>query len=337
MIHVAMFQTHKYEKDIFAELFRYQDINITFIDSHLNAQTAILAQGHQVVLSFVNDLLDREAIKILHGNKVRLIALRCAGFNHVDIAAAEEFGIPVVRVPAYSPQAVAEHTACLLMTLNRKVHTACLRVRSLNFSIEGLVGFDLFRKTVGVVGTGKIGAHFTKIMRGFGCDILAFDPVKNPEISDFCKYVSLDKLLSQSDIISLHVPLTPETYHLLEEKTLNLTKPGVIILNTSRGGLIDSKALIESLKSGHVGGAGLDVYEEEEGVFFHDLSDRILEDDLLARLLTFPNAIITSHQAFLTKEALEQIAKTTLGNIQQFFQNGILLHQIDAGMIRKLL
>lgn len=336
MIKVAMFQTHKYEKEIFDDLFRQEKVEITFIESGLNAKTANMAKGHQVVLSFVNDTVDRETIKILYENKVHLIALRCAGFNHVDIKAAEEFGIPVVRVPAYSPQAVAEHTVCLLLTLNRKVHNAYLRVRSLNFSIEGLVGFDLFGKTVGVIGTGKIGAHFAKIMNGFGCKLLAFDTFKNPGLSGICTYVALNELLEQSDIISLHVPLTPDTYHLLGHDAFKRMKPGVVILNTSRGGLIDSKALIDMLKSGQVGGAGLDVYEEEEGVFFHDLSDRILEDDLLARLLTFPNTIITSHQAFLTREALEQIARTTLRNIRLFFKDGSLEHPVLSNMIRRL-
>ena len=269
---------------------------------------------------FVNDQADRACLEalVLHG--VKLIALRCAGFNNVDIAAARELGLVVVRVPAYSPHAVAEHAVALLLTLNRKIHRAFNRVRELNFSLSGLVGFDLHGKTVGIIGTGKIGSITAQIFRGFGTEVLAHDPFPAPDwaATHGVRYVGLNTLLKESDIVSLHVPLLPETHHLLNEQTFSLMKQGVFILNTSRGKLIDTGALIAALKVGHLGGVALDVYEEEQGVFFEDLSGQVLQDDELSRLLTFPNVLITAHQAFLTREALGEIARVTIANILHF-------------------
>lgn len=317
MSKVAFFQTHKYEKDLFAKSFEEVGLEVSFFEPRLNVQTAPLSIGHDVVCSFVNDEVDKETLEILKCNGVKLMALRCAGFNHVDLKAAKEIGMPVVRVPAYSPHSIAEHSVCLLLALSRKIHKAYMRIQSHNFSLEGLVGFNLHGKTVGVIGTGKIGATFGQIMKGFGCEVLAHDP--NPQ-GDF-KFVELEKLLRESDIISLHVPLTPETHHILNKDTLALMKKGSYIINTSRGALIDTQSLIDALKSEHIGGAGLDVYEEEENLFFQDLSEEILKDDLFARLISFPNTIVTSHQAFLTKEALGQIASTTVGNIKSYLSN----------------
>ncbi|WP_127717329.1 2-hydroxyacid dehydrogenase [Halobacteriovorax sp. HLS] len=325
---VALFQTHKYEKDYFYELAKKNNIEITFLEPRLNSQTAILAKDHDAVCSFVNDKIDKETLDILNSINIKLIALRSAGFNHVDIEYASSLNIPIVRVPYYSPSAIAEHTACLLLSLNRKVHKAHMRVQSLNFSLDGLVGFDLEGKTVGVIGTGAIGTKFVKIMNGFGCKVLAFDLNKSKELENYCQYVELEELVKSSDIISLHIPLSKDTHHLLDHDMLEKTKKGVILLNTSRGALIDTKALIEGLKSSHIGGAGLDVYEEEDSIFFQDLSDQILQDDVLARLLSFPNVLTTSHQAFLTKEALFQIAQTTIDNIVNYIGHGKLSNQV---------
>jgi len=271
----------------------------------------------EAVCIFVNDHADRECLSALSQCGVRLIALRCAGFNNIDLDAANALGISVVRVPAYSPFAVAEHTLGLLLTLNRKIHRAYYRVRESNFSLNGLVGFDIHGKTVGIVGTGKIGQITAQIFRGFDAQVLAFDPTPAAAWADVhgVRYVGLDELLSASDILSLHVPLTADTHHLINAHTLAQMKPGVYLINTSRGKLIDTTALIASLKSGHIGGVALDVYEEEEGVFFEDLSGQVLQDDELSHLLVFPNVLITSHQAFLTHEALTEIARVTCCNI----------------------
>ena len=278
---------------------------ITFFDPALNRQTAPLAHGFNCVCCFVSDQIDFHTIEILHRNRIRLIALRSAGYNNVDLEAAERFGLPVVRVPAYSPYAVAEHASGLLLSLNRKIHRAYTRVRDLNFSLDGLVGFDLHGKTVGVVGTGRIGEVFARIMKGYGCNVLAFDIVPNKNLINdgTAKYVELPDLYRQSDIISLHVPLLPQTLHMINKSTLGQMNPNVHLINTSRGALINSRDLIEDIKSGHLGGAALDVYERRRRDLFNDLSDQVLQDDVLARLLTFPSVIITSHQAFLTREA----------------------------------
>jgi D-lactate dehydrogenase len=322
---IAFFQTHRYERENFQNACEAAGFEVSFFEPRLTAQTAPLAQGHDVVCSFVNDDVDRKALEELKEKGVKLITLRCAGFNHVDIAAAKELELPVVRVPAYSPHAIAEHAVCLLLSLSRKVHKAHMRIQNHNFSLDGLVGFNLHGKKVGVIGTGKIGATFGNIMKGFNCEVLAYDPYPT---ADF-RYVELDELLTECDIISLHVPLTPDTHHLLNEKTLNKMKKGSFIINTSRGALIDTQALIDALKTEQIGGAGLDVYEEEEGLFFQDLSDEILQDDLFARLISFPNTVVTSHQAFLTKEALGEITETTISNIKSYLEKNELPNQVN--------
>ena len=295
------------------------EMSFLFYDTRLSLSTAELARGAQVVCVFVNDLIDRELVGVLEGMGVRLIALRCAGYNNVDIEAC--YGhLHVVRVPAYSPYAVAEHAMALLMTSIRRIHKAYIRTRDFNFSLSGLTGFDFHGKTVGVVGTGKIGACFINICRGFGMHILAFDKFPNPQLAaEGVEYVSLETLWARSDIISFHCPLTDENYHMVDAETIAKMKKGVILINTSRGALIDAEALVEGIKQRKVGAACLDVYEEESNVFFHDYSNHIVDDDVLARLISMPNVIVTSHQAFLTEEALTNIADTTLQNVIDFF------------------
>lgn len=321
---VSFFDTHGFEKPIFISENSKFNFGIDFLETRLTSSTASLAKGSQVVCSFVNDKIDSACIEQLKEFGIRLIALRSTGFNHVDLTAAQRNGLAVARVPRYSPHAVAEYTIGLLLSLNRKIHKSYLRVRELNFSLDGLVGFDLNGKTVGVLGTGKIGSIVAEILAAFGCRVLCND--KNPNVKfnghPSIQYVECEQLCKESDIISLHVPLTPETKHILSDEMISHMKTGVFIINTGRGALIDSKALINALKSGQVGGAALDVYEEEEAVFFQDVSDKVLQDDVLARLLTFPNVLISSHQAFLTKEALINIAQTTLKNISEFENTG---------------
>jgi D-lactate dehydrogenase len=291
-----------------------------------------MAAGFPAVCSFVNDRLDGEALTTLQAGGTRLVALRSAGFNHVDLWAAARLGLTVVRVPEYSPHAVAEHTAALVLALNRKIHRAYNRVREADFSLDGLVGFDLYGKTCGIIGTGRIGAVFARIMRGFGCRILAFDARPDAALAAEvdARYADLPELYRESDIISLHIPLTPATHHLIDAAALARMKQGVMLINTGRGALLDTRALIDALKRGRIGAAGLDVYEEEEGVFFRDLSDRVLQDDVLARLLTFHNVLITSHQAFLTREALANIADTTLASVRAFERGEALVNQVTA-------
>ncbi|MBI5423688.1 MAG: 2-hydroxyacid dehydrogenase [Opitutae bacterium] len=316
---VAFFDTKSYDREYFAQATDAGEIELRFLEHRLTESTASTAQGANAVCCFVNDRLDRALLTHLKNFGVRHVALRCAGFNNVDLAAAKELGLAVTRVPAYSPHAVAEHTIALLLTLNRKIHRAHNRVREQNFSLAGLVGFDLHGKTAGVVGTGKIGRIVAEILRGFGMRVLACDPFPDAvwAAQHRVSYVSKVELFAQSDVISLHSPLTPETHHLVNEPTLAAMKRGAFIVNTSRGKLIDTAALIDGLKSGRVGGVALDVYEEEEGVFFEDHSDRVLADDELARLLTFPNVLITAHQAFLTREALGEIARVTVENLRR--------------------
>ncbi len=317
MIEVAVYDTKPYDRQYLSQAPGGERIAWRFHDFRLSAETAPAAKGAQAVCVFVNDQVDRACLEVLAALGVRLLALRCAGYNNVDVIAARGLGLAVVRVPAYSPHAVAEHTVALLLTLNRKIHRAFNRVRELNFSLSGLVGFDLHGKTIGIVGTGKIGRIVAQIFHGFGTEVLAHDPVPTPDWAVICgvRYVDFDTLLAASDVISLHTPLLPETYHLLNERTLARMKPGVFVVNTSRGKLIDTGALIAALKLGHVGGVALDVYEEEEGIFFEDLSGQVLHDDELSLLLTFPNVLITSHQAFLTVEALREIARVTTDNL----------------------
>ena len=325
---ITFFDTHEFERPYFEKANEQLNHQLKYLDTRLSEATVALAKDSDCVCAFVNDRLDRSVLASLQAMDVRLIALRSAGFNHVDLVAAQELGLKVVRVPEYSPFAVAEFAVTLILALNRKIHKSTLRVQGGNFSLNGLVGFDLHGKTVGVVGMGKIGKVFAKIMNGFGCKVLAFDlfPEKESEVT----YVPLDELFSNSDIISLHVPLTPETSHLISHEALEKMKKGVMLINTGRGMLIDTKALITGLKSGHIGYAGLDVYEEEEKFFFRDLSDQVIQDDTLARLLTFPNVILTSHQAFLTQEALGKIATTTLQNVRDFESNRPLVNEVCA-------
>jgi D-lactate dehydrogenase len=325
---VAVFDIHKFEKPVFEKINSDYGNQLVLFESKLNLISAPSVKGFDVVCSFVNDQIDRPTLEILRENGVKLIALRSAGFNHVDLTAAREVSIKVVRVPAYSPHAVAEHAVALILCLNRKIHRANSRTHELNFSLDGLVGFDLNGKTVGVVGTGKIGKVFAKIMAGFGCKVLAYDVSPDSELP--VEYVSLNELLQRSNIISLHVPLSPSTKHLIDKDALSKMGGGTMLINTGRGALIDTKALIDSLKSGRVGFAGLDVYEEEENIFFQDKSDGVLQDDLLARLLTFPNVIVTSHQGFLTREALENIVHTTFENILSYFKGSALENEVEV-------
>lgn len=320
MIKAAVYNTKPYDREYLSQAADSGQIDWQFHEFRLNAETASLAAGAQAVCVFVNDQVDRPCLEALRDAGVGLIALRCAGYNNVDLAAAHALGLEVVRVPAYSPHAVAEHTVGLLLTLNRKIHRAYNRVREQNFSLSGLVGFDLFEKTIGIVGTGKIGQITAQIFRGFGANVVAYDPYPSQAwaAAHQIRYVALETLLTTSDVISLHAPLTPDTLHLLNRETLSQAKPGVVIVNTSRGKLIQTQALIAALKSHRVGGVALDVYEEEEGVFFEDLSGQVLLDDELALLLTFPNVLVTAHQAFLTHEALSEIARVTIGNILHF-------------------
>ncbi len=328
---IAVFDTHTYDRSALEAANTTYGHELTFFEPRLTAETASLAGGIPAVCSFVNDRLDRATLERLHAGGTRLVALRSAGYNHVDLQAAAELGMTVVRVPAYSPHAVAEHAVALILALNRKIYRAFNRVREGNFELDGLVGYDLAGKTVGVVGTGKIGAVFAGIMRGFGCRVLAFDmyPSK-PLAASGVTYVSRDEIFGQSDIVSLHVPLTPDTRHMIDATALKGMKRGVVLINTSRGALIDTRALIAALKTGQIGAAGLDVYEEEEGLFFRDLSNQVLQDDVLARLLTFPNVLITAHQAFLTREALESIATTTLDNVRVFETEGRARNEVHA-------
>ncbi len=328
---IAFFDAHSYEIAAFQKSIHFRSHELAFFEPRLTEKTAGLARGYDAVCSFVNDRLDRATISILSNEGVKVIALRCAGFNHVDLSAAKEFGISVVRVPEYSPYAVAEHAVSLILSLNRKIHRAYSRVREGNFSLDGLVGFDLHGKTVGVIGTGRIGTAFAKIMVGFGSKVVAYDKKPNEELKRLgVTFVELKKVFESSDILSLHIPLTPETHHLIDQARFQQCKPGVMLINTSRGALVDTKALIQALKNGKVGSAGLDVYEEEEGVFFKNLSNQILQDDQLARLLTFPNVLLTSHQAFLTNEALANIADTTFENLNAFQKGEKLINQVQV-------
>ena len=316
---VAVFSTKSYDENFLSAASAGRDIELVFLESRFSSESVTLAAGYPVVCVFVNDQLDEAVIGQLAAQGTKLIALRCAGFNNVDLKAAQSNGITVARVPAYSPYAVAEHTLALLMTLNRRIHRAYNRVREGNFAIDGLLGFDLHGKTVGVIGTGRIGAIMCQQMSGFGCKVLASDVYRNPECEAMgVQYVELAELFATSDIVSLHCPLTSETHHIINEQSIGQMKPGVTLVNTSRGPLVDTSAVIGGLKEGKIGALALDVYEEEEEVFFEDFSNKVLQDDILARLLTFPNVLITSHQAFFTKEAMEKIAETTIANIEGF-------------------
>ncbi len=323
MERIAFFDTKPYDRVWFDKL--NQHYNIKYFEHKLNEDSVSLANGCSAVIPFVNDTLNADVIEALYQLGVKIIAMRCAGYNNVDRNAAKE-RIPVVRVPGYSPYAVAEFTMGLLLTLNRKIHKAYFRTRDFNFSLNGLVGFDLHGRTVGVIGTGKIGQIFIRICRGFGMHVLAYDPYPIPD-ADF-SYVSLEELLQRSDIISLHCPLTEQTKHIINKESIAQMKDGAILLNTSRGMLVESEALLDALKNGKIAGAGLDVYEEETEFFFEDRSDMIKRDTILSLLVSMPNVVLTSHQAFLTTEALHNIAKVTLENLDAFFQNGTVSNAI---------
>ncbi len=325
-----MFSTKAYDERFLSEANRDHGHKLSFLEPRLTLRTAPLAAGGEVVCAFVNDHLSAEVLGLLAAGGARLIALRSAGFNHVDLAAAEALGLTVARVPAYSPYAVAEHALALILTLNRKTHRAYNRVREGNFSLTGLLGFDLRGKTVGVVGTGKIGLIFARLLSGFGVELLAHDPFPNAEAAALVSYTSLDELFARSDIVSLHCPLTPDTYHLVSEAAILQMKPGVMLINTSRGALVDTAAVIGGLKGGRIGALGLDVYEEEADLFFEDLSNRVIKDDVFSRLLTFPNVLITGHQGFFTEEALRNIAATTLENITAFETGKGTLHEVSV-------
>ncbi len=330
---VAVFSTKAYDRRFLEAANADRRHELVFFEARLTADTAVLATGFPAVCAFVNDQLDEKTLKALAEQETRLIALRSAGFNHVDLTAATELELTIVRVPAYSPYAVAEHAIGLILTLNRKIHRAYNRVREGNFSLDGLLGFDLHGKTVGIVGTGKIGVIVAQILKGFGCQLLTYDLYPNPECEALgAKYVELPELFAGSDIITLHCPLTPETYHLINEQALEQMKPGVMLINTSRGALVDTEAVISALKSRKIGYLGLDVYEQESDLFFEDLSEEVIQDDVFQRLLTFPNVLITGHQAFFTENALKNIAETTLSNITDIEQGRPCPNQISSDL-----
>ena len=321
---IAFFDTKSYDRESF-EKYKTDELNIRFFENKLNEDTVSMAACCDGVCAFVNDSINKKVIEKLENYGVKVLALRCAGYNNVDLKYAKN-RITVVRVPSYSPYAVAEHAMAMILILNRKLHRAYIRTRDHNFSLDSLTGFDLKDKTVGVIGTGKIGRVFADICKGFGMNILGFDPYENEE---FCgKYETLENLLKNSDIISLHCPLTPENKYIINENSISLMKKGAYIINTSRGKLVDTQALIAGLKSGQIGAAGLDVYEEETNFLFEDFSDEIIRDDTLSSLISMPNVIVTSHQAFLTKEALSAIAEITVKNLLEFFKTGKCKNEI---------
>lgn len=318
---IAVFSVKPYDRRFLTAANAEAGHDLLFLEARLTPHTAVLAAGLPAVCVFVNDQLSAPVLRALAAGGTRLIALRSAGYNHVDLAAAAQIGLTVVRVPAYSPDAVAEHTLGLMLALNRKIHRAHARVREGNFSLDGLMGFDVHGKTAGVVGTGRIGSRVARLLQGFGCRVLAYDVHPDPQCrAAGIAYTTLPELWAQSAIVTLHCPLTPETRHLIDAAALARMTPGVMLINTSRGALIDTPAVIDALKSGQVGALGLDVYEEEADLFYQDLSNRVIQDDVFTRLLTFPNVLITGHQAFFTQEALEQIAATTLANVSDYEQ-----------------
>lgn len=325
----AVFDTHDYDRAALMQANVAAGHALTFLTPQLDARTAALAKGQEAVIAFVNDQLDAETLSLLAAQGVQLIALRCAGHNNVDVATARQLGLKVVNVPSYAPQSVAEHVFALLLSVVRHIPRAYNRVRDGNFSIEGLVGFNLHGKTFGILGLGQIGRAVAAIAHGMGCRLLAADPAPPPTTLPI-EIRPLDEVLAASHVISLHTPLTAETHHMIDARRLALMQPGTVLINTSRGGLIDTTALIAALKSGHLGGVGLDVYEEEAGVFYRDLSGGILDDDQLARLLTFRNVLVTSHMGFLTREALQEIAATTLASLTDFEAGQPLAHDLTA-------
>lgn len=328
MIRMMLFSARKYDRMFFSQQAAVHNIEISYVEPQLSAETAVMADGHQVVCAFVNDVLDEDVLRHLNEMGVGLVALRCAGFNNCDVPVANRLGIQVVRVPDYSPYSVAEHTFALILALNRKLPRAYNRVRENNFELDGLMGFDLFGKTLGLIGLGKIGSKVVDIANGFGMRVLAFDPVLKPGPRDGFEAVELDHLLKESDIVTLHCPLMPATRHLINGRSLEKMKDGAYLINTSRGGLIDTHAIVAALKSRKLGGLGIDVYENEAGLFFEDKSEDILDDDVFTRLVTFPNVIVTGHQGFFTREALNGIAQTTIQSVVDFAKGNPLENAI---------
>lgn len=326
---IAVFSTRPYDRAHLDRANARAEHALTYFEPHLDAATSQLARGFEVVSAFVNDRLDAAVLGALAEGGTRLVALRSAGFNNVDLAAAAALGLRVVRVPAYSPHAVAEHTLALILALNRHIPRAAARVRDGNFALDGLVGFDLYGKTAGVVGTGRIGVCVVRLLAGFGCRVLIYDPVPSAEaVALGATWVTLEALLAESDLVTLHCPLSPDTHHLMNVDAFALLRRGAMLINTSRGGLLDTRAAIVALKSGRLGSLGIDVYEEEADLFFEDLSGTVLRDDVFARLLTFPNVIVTAHQGFLTTEALSAIAETTLASVSAFAAGESLVNEI---------
>lgn len=331
-VKVTVFSSKPYDERFLRAANRMEGHELVFIENRLKAETAILARGSEAVCAFVNDQLDELTLENLASGGTRFIAMRCAGFNNIDLAAATAAGLKIARVPAYSPHAVAEHTVALLLCLNRHIHKAHNRVREGNFSLDGLIGMDIHGKTVGVIGTGTIGSIFARIMVGFGCEVLAHDLVPDAKcLAAGVSYVTLGELFRRSHAISLHCPLMPSTHHLVNAASLDQMRDGVFIVNTSRGALIDTEAAIAAIKSGRIGGLALDVYEEESELFFEDLSFGIIQDDVFMRLTTFPNVLVTGHQAFFTTEALENIARTTLANLSDFASGRECANQVVPG------
>ena len=332
---IAVFSTKRYDRAYLQRANAAHGHHLTFFEAHLNPRTARLAEGCSAACVFVNDTVNAEVVGELAQCGIRLVALRCAGYNNVDLPTAEKNGVVVVRVPAYSPHAVAEHTVALLLALNRKIYRAYNRIREGNFALEGLLGFDLHGKTIGLIGTGRIGARVASIMNGFGCQLLGYDLSENDDcLAVGLRYVSLPELYEASDVITLHCPLTPNTHHLINRSSLEQMKQGVTIINTSRGALIDTRDVIQALKSGKIGYLGMDVYEEEADLFFEDLSAKIIQDDVFSRLITFPNVVITGHQAFFTSHALEKIAHTTLNNITAEERGEVCPHRVVSQSVK---
>lgn len=333
---VVVFSTRPYDREFLdrANAASGHPCHLTYFDTRLSVQSARFASGTDAVCAFVNDTLDAKVLEALAGEGLRLVALRCAGFNNVDLDAARRLGLAIARVPAYSPDAIAEHAVALMLSLNRRIHKAYARVREGNFALDGLLGFDMRGKVAGVVGTGRIGLNVARILRGFGCEVLASDPAPGAELDAAGgRYVSFDELLQRADVVTLHCPLTPATHHLIGEDALARMKPGAMLINTSRGAVMDARAVIGALKSGRLGHVGLDVYEEEGDLFFENLSDTVIQDDVFMRLLTFPNVLVTGHQGFFTHEAMSAIAGTTIANLAAFAERGAALHPVTVEML----
>lgn len=332
---VAVFSTKGYDRRFLDQANAQAGHELHYFETRLTEETCTLVQGFDAVCVFVNDVVNRAVLQCMASTGVKLLALRSAGFNHVDLQAARELGITVARVPAYSPHAVAEHTLALILALNRQIHKAYNRVRERNFALDGLLGFDVHGKTVGVIGTGQIGEVFTRLMSGFGCELLGHDPHPNQACEAMgMQYVRIEELFARAHIISLHCPLTPRTRHLINKDAIARMRAGAMLINTSRGAIVDTRAVIAGLKSGKIGGLGLDVYEEEADLFFEDLSNEVIQDDVFARLLTFPNVLITGHQGFFTEEALRNIAETTIGNISAFSSGRGEIQEVTPDMAR---